>query len=257
MSTFSAEERSFLQEGPKLARLATVDAAGDPHVVPTGWTYNSAHDTIDVGGKALERTQKYRNVSRSGRAAIVIDDVLPPWRPRAVLVKGPADALESLIRIHPEHVVSWGIHSTRIGERASRRVSAPDRVAQARELRFALVCDDYDAALRLFRDLFGLRTLKVLDAQGGRGVILHVPAATLELLDREYAALVDHVEVGQALDDRARIAVNIDELAQAAAELRSTGAVPMAEPVDTPWRDRNQRFRTADGLQLTLFQSAI
>lgn len=122
MSTFSDNELAFLRDGPKLARLATVDAAGDPHVVPTGWRYDAEHDLLEVGGMALETTQKYRNITRTGRAAIVIDDVLPPWRPRAVLVRGAAEALDDRIRIHPEHVVSWGIESDRLGERTSRRV---------------------------------------------------------------------------------------------------------------------------------------
>jgi hypothetical protein len=34
-----------------------------------------------------------------------------------------------------------------------------------------------------------------------------------------------------------------------------TGAKALAAAVDTPWRDRNQRFVAKDGLQLTLFQS--
>ncbi|MPZ92390.1 MAG: VOC family protein, partial [Actinobacteria bacterium] len=51
----------------------------------------------------------------------------------------------------------------------------------ARELRFAFTFDDYEAALRLFRDVFGLETIEELDHEGGRGVILRVPSATLEL----------------------------------------------------------------------------
>lgn len=49
----------------------------------------------------------------------------------------------------------------------------------ARELRFAFVFDDYDAALRLFRDVLGLDTVLDLDHEGGRGVILKVPSARL------------------------------------------------------------------------------
>lgn len=124
MSAFSDQELAYLHsEEFKLARLATIDGAGDPHVVPTGWSYNAEHDTIDIAGRALEETQKYRNVARRGRAAVVIDDVLPPWRPRAVLVKGAAEALDGLIRIRPEKIVSWGIESDRIGERQSRTVT--------------------------------------------------------------------------------------------------------------------------------------
>lgn len=108
-SRFSDDERAFLAEGPKLARMATVDGDGTPHVVPTGWRYNADRDTLDLGGRALERTKRYRNVVRTGRAALVIDDVLPPWQPRALLVQGAAEALDGVIRLHPDHVVSWGL----------------------------------------------------------------------------------------------------------------------------------------------------
>lgn len=125
----------------------------------------------------------------------------------------------------------------------------------ARELRFAFIFDDYEAALHLFRDVFGLEILKDLDHQGGRGVILRAPSATLELFDREHGRLVDDVEAGRPLDDRARIAINIDDLDKASRAVGSAGAAPVADSVDTPWGDRNRRFRTNDGLQLTLFQS--
>lgn len=54
-----------------------------------------------------------------------------------------------------------------------------------REQRFVFIIDDYDAGPLLYRDVFGLETVKELDAQGGRGVILRVPAATLELIDMD------------------------------------------------------------------------
>ena len=34
-------------------------------------------------------------MGREGRAAIVIDDVLPPWRPRGIEVRGRAEVLAS------------------------------------------------------------------------------------------------------------------------------------------------------------------
>lgn len=123
-----------------------------------------------------------------------------------------------------------------------------------RELRIALTFDDYDAALRLFRDVLGLEPVEVLDGQGGRGVILDVPAATLELFDRRHGALVDEIEVGRMLDQRVRVAVRVDDLRQADEAVTAAGARPEAEPVDTPWGDRNRRYHTADGLQLTLFE---
>jgi pyridoxamine 5'-phosphate oxidase family protein len=57
-------------------------------------------------------------VARAGRAAIVIDDLksIDPWRPRAVEVRGRAEAISvptPLIRIYPERIISWGLEQGR------------------------------------------------------------------------------------------------------------------------------------------------
>jgi pyridoxamine 5'-phosphate oxidase family protein len=114
VSAFSDAERRYLAGGRQLGRLATVGADGTPHVVPVAYIYNAARDTIDVTGAELERSKKFRDVARSGRAAIVVDDLASedPWRPRAVEVRGRAEAISlptPLIRIHPDRVVSWGL----------------------------------------------------------------------------------------------------------------------------------------------------
>ena len=114
MSAFAQRELDFLNSGRRLARIATVGADGMPHVVPVGWSYNAETDTIDVGGRDPESTKKFRDVARSGKAAIVIDEVLPPWRPRGVEVRGSAEALAgppAIIRIHPDRVRSWGLET--------------------------------------------------------------------------------------------------------------------------------------------------
>jgi len=129
-------------------------------------------------------------------------------------------------------------------------------MVRVRELRFVFVVDDYEAAVRLYRDVFGLEVVMDLEGDGGRGVILKVPAATMELADVEHGRIVDEIEVGRGLDDRVRIAVAVDELATAGEAVTATGAEPLAAPVETPWGDRNQRFRAKDGLQLTLFHSS-
>jgi pyridoxamine 5'-phosphate oxidase family protein len=114
LSAFSEAERAYLAGGRQLGRLATVGRDGTPHVVPVAWIYNAVTDTIDVGGRDLVRTKKFRDVRRSGRAAIVIDDLasVDPWRPRGVEVRGRGEAIAlptPLIRVHPERVVSWGL----------------------------------------------------------------------------------------------------------------------------------------------------
>lgn len=119
MSVFSTQELAYLSER-RLGRLATVDPEGRPHVVPLGWSYNPDFDTVDVGGRALARTKKFAYVASNPKVALVVDDVLPPWRPRCVMVRGDAEAVEAatdadgdalgaIIRIHPTQVISWGL----------------------------------------------------------------------------------------------------------------------------------------------------
>jgi len=114
MSVFTEVELGYLTGGRQLGRIATVGADGTPHVVPVGWIYNAATDTIDIGGYELERSKKFRDVALIGRAAFVVDDLesTDPWRPRGIEVRGSAEAITMptpLIRIHPERIVSWGL----------------------------------------------------------------------------------------------------------------------------------------------------
>ena len=120
MSVFSDGEIQYLQS-QRLARLATVGRDGMPHVVPVAFRYNPDADTIDIGGHDFARRKKFRDVQRTGVAAVVVDDVLPPWRPRAVEVRGHAVTLDTggkeinerfddpIIRITPSRIVSWGL----------------------------------------------------------------------------------------------------------------------------------------------------
>lgn len=123
MNPFTSDELSYLTSERRLGRLATVGQDGMPHVAPVGWSYNAELGTIDVGGRDFARTKKFRDIARTGRAALVIDDVLPPWQPRGVEIRGQAEAVqqpETLVRIHPTRVVSWGLDST--GSRQARDV---------------------------------------------------------------------------------------------------------------------------------------
>src|ERR1700722_928083 len=121
MSTFSEAELAYLSEG-KLGRLATIDPAGMPHVVPLGWRYNAPLDPIDIGGRDFAHTAKFKNAQRNPNVALVIDDVLPPWRPRCVIIRGHAEALREavgaegepvgpMIRITPTQVISFGLQA--------------------------------------------------------------------------------------------------------------------------------------------------
>jgi pyridoxamine 5'-phosphate oxidase family protein len=114
MSVFTGAELRYLAGGQQLGRLATVGADGTPHVVPVAFIYNAARDTIDITGAGLAETKKFRDIERSGRAAVVVDDLasLDPWRPRGIEVRGRGEAIAMptpLIRVHPERIVSWGL----------------------------------------------------------------------------------------------------------------------------------------------------
>jgi pyridoxamine 5'-phosphate oxidase family protein len=122
MSAFSEQELAYLADR-RLGRLATIDGEGRPHVVPVGWTYNRALDTIDIGGRDFAKTKKFRNARDNPKVTLVVDDVLPPWQPRAVMVRGDAEALVDAtggdgeflgptIRIYPVQILSWGLDAT-------------------------------------------------------------------------------------------------------------------------------------------------
>jgi pyridoxamine 5'-phosphate oxidase family protein len=80
-------------------------------------------DAIDIGGHNFARSKKYRDVRDTGRAAFVVDDVLPPWRPRGVEVRGRAEVNgeggeeigpgfdADVVRIFPTRIVGWGLDS--------------------------------------------------------------------------------------------------------------------------------------------------
>lgn len=106
----------------RLGRLATVDADGSPQNNPVGFRYNADLGTIDVGGRNMGATRKFRNLAANPKVAFVVDDIasLQPWRVRCVEIRGHAEALRDqvpymagmspeIIRIHPDRVISFGL----------------------------------------------------------------------------------------------------------------------------------------------------
>src|SRR5256885_11848641 len=120
MSKFTPEEIAYFQS-QRLGRLATVSEKGEPHVVPVGFRYNPEQDSIDIGGHNIVPTKKYRDAVRYGRVAFVVDDVLPPWKPRMIEVRGTVEGLPEggkeimegiapeILRITPTQILSFGL----------------------------------------------------------------------------------------------------------------------------------------------------
>jgi pyridoxamine 5'-phosphate oxidase family protein len=121
LSKFTDAEIAYFQS-QRLGRLATVNEKGDLHVVPVSFRYNAEQDTIDIGGHNIVPSKKYRDAVRHGRVAFVVDDVLPPWKPRFVEVRGSVQAFSEggkeimkdfapdILRITPTYIVSIGIN---------------------------------------------------------------------------------------------------------------------------------------------------
>lgn len=123
------------------------------------------------------------------------------------------------------------------------------------ELRVALTVQDFDRALRFYRDGLGLTQLDDWSSDEGRVVLLGAGRATLELLDEAQAETVDRIEVGRRVSGVVRMALGVPDSADTARMLVAAGADEMAPPVVTPWGDTNARVRSPDGMQLTLFTS--
>jgi len=91
----------------------------------------------------MAASQKFRNVRRNGRAALVVDDIASanPWRVRFLEIRGTAHAIpapggstglsdEALIRIHPTRILS-----TRPSARsAGTAADSPAHVSPAAEV---------------------------------------------------------------------------------------------------------------------------
>jgi len=117
MAVFTTAELTYLGE-PRLARLATVSVDGMPHVCPVGmWTVDMEVGAIDIRGHDFAATKKFRDVARTGQAALVVDDIAStdPFRPRGVEIRGRAEAIntpEPTIRLLPRRIVGWGLEDS-------------------------------------------------------------------------------------------------------------------------------------------------
>ena len=129
-------------------------------------------------------------------------------------------------------------------------------MADVTELRLVLTVQDFDEALRFYRDAVGLDVEAVWSSEGGHVTLLSAGRATLELVDEAHAAEIDRFEVGRRVAGPVRVAFQVPDSGELADRLEAAGATRIAGPVTTPWNDRNVRLETPDGTQLTLFTPA-
>lgn len=125
-----------------------------------------------------------------------------------------------------------------------------------RQLRLIIETDDFDAALHFYRDVLGMPEQLAFATDGDdRVAILHAGVATIELASPAHARAIDDVEgMPLAASPTLRIALEVEDTAEAVAAATAGGATELAPPVETPFRSINARVQGPAGWQVTFFQ---
>lgn len=125
------------------------------------------------------------------------------------------------------------------------------------QMRLVVEADDYEEALRFYRDVLGAtEELAVAGDDGAQVTILDVGRATLELVNPAQVRFIDRVETGrdERVSPRLRVAFEVADAAAVTDELVDGGAELVAPPTPTPWNSMNARLEAPAGLQITVFQ---
>lgn len=122
-------------------------------------------------------------------------------------------------------------------------------------MRLVVEAEDYEEAVRFYRDVLGLREEEAIEGgDGARVTILDAGRATLEIANPAQKRMIDDVEVGRQVAPRMRVAFEVADSASTTDALVAGGAELIAAPIETPWRSLNSRLAAPAGLQITLFQ---
>ena len=123
------------------------------------------------------------------------------------------------------------------------------------QMRLVVEADDYDQAVRFYRDVLGLPEEAAFTGEGdARVVILDAGRATLEIANPAQKRMIDEVEVGRQVAPRLRVAFEVADGAATTDQLVAAGAELIAAPRETPWGSLNSRLAAPAGLQITLFE---
>ena len=121
---FTDAEYTYLAGHP-LGRLATIGPDGAPQIHPVAFWLNDGTGTIDIGGPALARSRKFRNIQADPRVSFVVDDQAEIPNPigqtgRGIEVRGHAEIVtldppliaafsNETLRIYPHRIIAWNI----------------------------------------------------------------------------------------------------------------------------------------------------
>lgn len=121
---FTQAEQAYLTEHP-LGRLATIGPDGAPQIHPVALYLNDGTGTIDIGGPALTKSQKFRNVQANPQVSLAVDDQSDTPNSigqtgRGIEIRGRAEIVtldpplnaafsNETLRIHPHRIIAWNI----------------------------------------------------------------------------------------------------------------------------------------------------
>jgi pyridoxamine 5'-phosphate oxidase family protein len=135
MSPFTDREIEYLQ-GQPLGRMATTGSNDAPHIVPVGFQLGPSAETIEIGGHALSKSKKWRDLKANAKIAFAVDDLVSrdPWTPRGIEIRGRAELHDeggeqrfgdgwdpAWIAVVPQRIISWGIEGPAFSASGRRR----------------------------------------------------------------------------------------------------------------------------------------
>lgn len=125
-----------------------------------------------------------------------------------------------------------------------------------KQLRLIIETDDFDEAVRFYRDVLGMPEQPAFATEGDDRVsILHAGIATIELATSTHVRNIDALEqASSTLGPTLRIALEVEDTDGTLRSANESGAETLAPPVRTPFQTINARVQGPAGYQVTFFQ---
>ncbi|MFB2556786.1 VOC family protein [Herbiconiux liangxiaofengii] len=123
------------------------------------------------------------------------------------------------------------------------------------QLRLIIETDDFDEAVRFYRDVLGMPEQPAFATEGDdRVAILHAGIATIELATPTHIRAIDTIEnAPPSTAPSLRLALEVVDTPRAVGAAQDAGARVIAPPTPTPFRTINARIEGPAGWTITFF----
>jgi PPOX class probable F420-dependent enzyme len=138
MTPISADKKAFIDEfleQPLIARVATADAAGQPHVVPVWYAWDG--ETLWIS--SFSNTRKIKDLAENPKIAVSIDIAVQDGETKAVIFEGVAELVQQP-RDFLRHHFNW-IYKRYLGEEGVLADSPQEWIEDPHNLLIKLVPD--------------------------------------------------------------------------------------------------------------------